>query len=424
MPGKWAQIWAVTAAVSLASATGFAQQNPHKKLRFDCEACHTTSSFRKIIFDHAKRTDFPLEGHHQKLACRDCHNIADFSSKGNRCFACHDDVHRARLGGDCARCHQAEGWTLFDAEAIHSRSNFPMLGRHALVDCESCHRGLPQGDLALASQRCESCHRDQYMETANPNHVQNGFSTRCEECHQMNGWQPAFFPNHDGFFPIFSGNHAQVWQSCQTCHTTGQFAEFSCFEGCHEHARAGTDARHSGMGGYRYESRACYDCHPSGEGGGAAGNHDAEFFPIFSGSHAGQWQQCADCHVTAGNFKQFSCIDCHAHTQAKTDPAHQGIAGYRFASADCYFCHPRGDRGEFREHDSLFFPIFSGKHRGKWNSCAECHPSPTDRKVFTCIDCHAHSKSKMDDKHLGEVSGYRYDSQACYDCHPKGKEDD
>jgi hypothetical protein len=29
----------------------------------------------------------------------------------------------------------------------------------------------------------------------------------------------------------------------------------------------------------------------------------------------------------------------------------------------------------------------------------------------------------MDDKHLGKVQNYVYDSNACYDCHPNGTED-
>jgi hypothetical protein len=38
---------------------------------------------------------------------------------------------------------------------------------------------------------------------------------------------------------------------------------FTCFT-CHD--RAGTDSRHSGVAGYRYDSQACYTCHPQGRG--------------------------------------------------------------------------------------------------------------------------------------------------------------
>ena len=41
--------------------------------------------------------------------------------------------------------------------------------------------------------------------------------------------------------------------------------------------------------------------------------------------------------------------------------------------------------------------------------------------MFTCIDCHAHTKPDMDDEH-DDVGGYEYQTSACYACHPDGKE--
>ena len=39
---------------------------------------------------------------------------------------------------------------------------------------------------------------------------------------------------------------------------------------------------------------------------------------------------------------------------------------------------------------------------------------------FSCFGCHPHSdQAKTDEKHQGET-GYAYDSQACYNCHPRG----
>ena len=103
------------------------------------------------------------------------------------------------------------------------------------------------------------------------------------------------------------------------------------------------------------------------------------------------------------------------------DASHQGITGYAYDSAQCYGCHPTGEVGDFTEHDALYFPIYSGKHRDKWDDCSICHTDPSDWSVFSCIECHEHDRSKMDDEHR-EVNGYVYDSQACYDCHPTGEE--
>ena len=106
------------------------------------------------------------------------------------------------------------------------------------------------------------------------------------------------------------------------------------------------------------------------------------------------------------------------------DSHHQGIPGYVYSSPDCYACHPRGEAGDFKEHDSLYFPIFSGAHAGAWGDCRTCHSTPSNRKEFTCLNCHDHSRERMDDKHLGEVQGYVYDSAACYQCHPNGRVED
>ncbi len=62
------------------------------------------------------------------------------------------------------------------------------------------------------------------------------------------------------------------------------------------------------------------------------------------------------------------------------------------------------------------FPI-AGPHRV---DCSECHQAGGTRE-FSCIHCHEHGKAKMDDKH-DEEPGYVYNSQACYSCHPDGRE--
>ncbi len=40
--------------------------------------------------------------------------------------------------------------------------------------------------------------------------------------------------------------------------------------------------------------------------------------------------------------------------------------------------------------------------------------------VFTCTNCHG--RAETDDEHRG-VGGYRYESVACYSCHPNGRAD-
>ena len=333
----FAVLLAVTASTSPASAQkATVHESPHKKLSNSCEECHVATSFRDIRFEHS-RTGFPLDGHHRRADCLECHSVADFSLVENTCGTCHEDVHRAR-----SRVPGAQGWAVFDAEGIHASTNFPLMGRHTSLDCESCHRGMRVEGFQQTATECVGCHRDDYMATTSPDHAAGGFSTECQTCHNVLGWTPASMVDHD---PIF---------------------------------------------------------------------------PIFSGSHRGRWDACADCHIVPNHYATVSCIDCHSHSQSLTDPIHQAMNGYAYTTQACLSCHPRGEAGQFRDHDTVF-PIYSGKHRGEWNDCAICHPTPTNKQVFTCIECHEHSQQRMDDKHLGEVNNYTFTPTSCYDCHPDGR---
>jgi len=95
------------------------------------------------------------------------------------------------------------------------------------------------------------------------------------------------------------------------------------------------------------------------------------------------------------------------------DPAHLDNPDYSFSDASCYECHPTGEGITRAQHQSLF-PIASGKHNIE---CAECHPAGYGD--FSCIDCHEHRCSKMNDKH-DEEAGYACESTLCLECHPRG----
>jgi hypothetical protein len=50
----------------------------------------------------------------------------------------------------------------------------------------------------------------------------------------------------------------------------------------------------------------------------------------------------------------------------------------------------------------------------------DCHINSGNYSSFSCINCHEHSnRGEVDDDH-SEVSGYSYESNACYSCHPTG----
>lgn len=71
-------------------------------------------------------------------------------------------------------------------------------------------------------------------------------------------------------------------------------------------------------------------------------------------------------------------------------------------------------------HDVAHFPIYSGKHNGVWNNCAECHTVPGDLTKFSCTNCHINPETN--NVHTG-VPGYAYNDNACFACHPTGDAD-
>jgi hypothetical protein len=222
---------------------------------------------------------------------------------------------------------------------------------------------------------------------------------------------------HQSFFPIQAGAHGNA--DCNSCHGgLPTFKMFSCV-GCHEHEQAIIDPRHAGIAGYQFDSKACLMCHPSGVAGTISRADHMKFFPIDAGTpHA--TGQCADCHTNPADKKQFSCVGCHDHAQAVTDPGHAGVTGYKYQSSACLMCHPSGVAGTISRADHMrFFPIDTGTKHGN-QQCADCHTNPADKKVFACIGCHDHAQAVTDPKHASIV-GYRYDSPSCLRCHTNGE---
>ena len=229
----------------------------------DCASCHgeAASSWSGASFDHNRF--FPLSGKHRAADCASCHVNGRFAGTPSSCVDCHRaDYDRAtspnhRQAGfstDCASCHgtQANSWT---GATFNHNQFFPLQGAHRALDCQACHaRGF---DLP---RDCFGCHAPDYNAARNPDHVQSGFPTSCENCHLPGhtSWNQAVF-QHD--FPIGSGPHAGF--DCVECHQTST-REFSCIL-CHEHEKNRMDDKHKEVGGYVYNSQACYACHPNGK---------------------------------------------------------------------------------------------------------------------------------------------------------------
>ena len=395
-----------------------AQANPHVELHgIACTACHTTSNWRDVAFDHRK-TGTPLRGQHAVAPCTGCHDLRDFHTVARECRSCHEDPHRGDAGQRCEQCHVESSWQQVNARNAHANTRLPELGVHASLRCVDCHRQAAFQQFSGPVTPCVTCHQATFAATTNPSHASLGFAQNCESCHQMATWNFALYQQHDAIFGIYSGEHSGRWTTCATCHpTAGDFTQFTCTN-CHGQAR--TDAQHAGVGSaYTWTSAACLICHPNASRGAFA-QHDA-IFPIFSGAHNGTWTSCTACHASATSSATFTCMSSGCHPQAATDPIHGGITGYAYTASQCLACHPTGGPASFTQHDALYFPIYSGSHNGTWSSCTACHPTAGSPSVFTCMSSGCHAQAATDPIHAG-ITGYAYTASQCLSCHPTGQQ--
>lgn len=399
------------AGLAAAGGPAVAQQSPHGDLAIACDQCHTTAGWevtRDAPFRH-ESTGFRLEGMHAVAACAECHREKIFSRVATACSDCHRDPHLGELGLACSDCHDSRRWDpRSEFFSQHARTLFPLLGGHARVDCEACHGGQPPEQFALTPTDCVACHRADFAAATDPPH--DGFPTDCRQCHSgvaVNWNAPGFA--HTARFPL-SGAHAGL--ACADCHTAGTQARAECAS-CHRDDYERTRDPNHVAGGFPL---TCQTCHGSTSWEPASFDHALSGFPL-TGAHASV--ACADCHSSGYSGTPRDCVSCHrADYQATRDPNH-AAAGF---PTTCQSCHStRSWDGASFDHDGQWFPIYSGAHRGTWSSCSTCHVNPSNYRVFECTVCHEHARAEMNDEH-SDVANYRYDSGACYACHPDGRD--
>lgn len=398
-------------AVVVVSQTG---DNPHGKLQWDCQDCHTSESWKLLrepmAFNHAE-TGFLLEGAHGAVPCIACHKEPVFSHVGVSCADCHTDHHQGQLGLACQNCHIPRDWqNRQDLLSLHAQRGFPLVGIHAVADCESCHRGHQRQEYAGTPTDCQSCHGSLFAATSNPSHSRAGFSMNCEPCHSAAGgtWDNATY-THPATFPL-TGAHALL--ECMVCHSeTFAGTPTDCYDYHSDDYMAAANPNHV-QGSF---PQTCMVCHSTVAWQPASYDHNATGFPL-TGRHL--TVACADCHTSGYTGTPTACVACHQDDyDATTDPNH---AAANFPT-DCQTCHSTSNwSGTTWDHDGLYFPIYSGAHAGKWDNCADCHINPTNFASFECINCHEHNQTDMDNKH-SQVNNYQYGSAACYGCHPQGR---
>jgi hypothetical protein len=393
-----------------------ATRSPHGSLAAPCADCHAADTWRPARrgrFDHAG-TGFALAGAHAQTSCRGCHIGLDFRRAPSECVACHTDVHRSELGTDCARCHTPRSFLDRTAMArTHQLTRFPLTGTHLAVDCESCHTPTAQGRLRFVNSPsdCIQCHGEAYRLAKAPDHVAGGLPTACDQCHSTASWPGARFNHAVTRFPL-TGAHRAV--RCEQCHDGGTFVgTVATCVGCHQTDYDGTTAPAHRAAAFPTD---CATCHGTGAWLPATFDHGGTDFPLTGAHRAAPCQSCHGDGVYGG--KVTSCAGCHQPDyDGTTDPVHRS-AGFPTTCADCHGT-TTWDGATF-DHDASYFPIYSGRHRGEWSSCSDCHAAPSSFQAFTCLSCHDRAET---DGHHRDESGYRYESQACYSCHPRGTSD-
>jgi predicted CXXCH cytochrome family protein len=447
----------------------------------NCISCHSDHQgknfnmikFDKKTFNHAL-TGFQLKGQHAKAACVACHKTSRISNPifkkraytylglNSNCLSCHDDFHQGKLSSNCAECHNFNNWKnpkAFD----HSKTRFPLLGKHLQVKCINCHKtelvdgNIRQNFKNLSSNNCTPCHKDVH---------QNRFGQNCKLCHteesfMFNKGMKAF--DHDKTNFKLIGQHRLV--DCKQCHKTTLTApqKHDKCQDCHVDYHKGEFSK-NGI------SPDCNQCHTND--GFAVSTftiqkHNESNFKL-DGAHLAT--ACNACHKTDGknwHFKPLGqrCVDCH------TD-VHKGyIEGKYFPNEDCTTCHRTDSWTDVNfDHNLTGFKL-EGQHalivcsdchyqknekgikkqefKGKSTACSSCHIDShagqfAEKGKTDCTRCHGFDswtdskfdhntyRFKIDGKHVGvkceachktitnehgKYVQYKFDEISCFRCH-------
>ena len=314
--------------------------------------------------------------------------------------------HGAAFILPCTDCHNTSGWKI-DMKNLpfdHGTTKFALAGQHQDVSCKLCHTSL---EFAKSEKECISCHTDMHNQTVGPD---------CARCHTPASWVVNNITemHQRSRFPLLG---AHITADCFACHTnaSGSLLNFGplgieCID-CHQANYQTAKNPDHVQGGF---STNCVECHNLNAFSWTGTGFNHNIFPL-TGGHA--ISNCQECHKTP-DYSSTSpvCISCHLTNYNQTsNPPHQA-SQFPTTCSDCH-THNAWSPANW-DHDNLYFPIYSGKHKNEWNTCTDCHPNQGNYAVFTCTTS-CHPQSKMDNEHRGEA-GYTYTSAACLNCHPNG----
>jgi hypothetical protein len=270
--------------------------------------------------------------------------------------------------------------------------------------CSACH--APPWSGQTMADRCLDCHTDvrREMETRAPLHGTLSNGMRCQNCHTEHRGAHASltdlsrFDHNCAAFKL-TGKHVNV--NCNSCHSNNVYkgtpqACVSC------HAEPKVPQVHKA----RYGSN-CNQCHTTATWSHATFDHNQCAFKL-TGKHVNV--SCNACHkneVFKGTPQ--SCVGCHS--EPKVPVVHKANYGTK-----CAQCHTTSSfTGAIFKHD--YFPINHGNRR-MGNTCATCHQSAENFKLYTCYNCHEHRPAKIEQIHVRR-NFKKFDN--CVECHRHGR---
>lgn len=398
--------------LGLQSACASCHADPHRsQLGADCQKCHAVENWKPAAgFDHAKSA-YPLTGAHARVECAKCHSDPRFATLRDaksavvpqwkplphgQCSSCHSDPHAGRFGGECAKCHNTADFKTVNTQGFdHSRTRYPLQGRHAAVACAKCHDPRSGFGAKPRFAACADCHSDAHAGTA----TLAGKPADCAECHDVKGFHPSTYSaaRHQASAYPLQGAHARA--DCSLCHGK---------------APAATAAA---LGSARVQLRpshgACTDCHGD--------PHRGRFS---AGGVRSRNEGCVGCHGMEHFIPSTLDVAAHARTAYALEGAHRAVP--------CAQCHaelrqPPG-RSALAVEAMRSLPFQDARRR-----CVECHEGPhgtqfaSRRDKGACEGCHtlaafvpaARFDHNRDAKFKLEGAHARV---PCGDCHTSAKD--
>jgi hypothetical protein len=339
-----------------------------------------------VVVSHAK----------YETECSKCHTPFSQVTQKSLCIDCHKDIKQdlatkkgfhgislAVAEQKCSSCHtEHEGRNAnivpIDKETFkHTETNFHLKGSHAnsAISCDACHK--KDKKFREAPTDCFSCHKQD-------DRHEGKLGNDCTKCHNEKSWKDTFFNHNDTKFKLV-GEHKKA--ECTACHTTTSYKNTpkDC-KSCHF-----INDIHDSP-----KKQECDNCHKPNGWLNINFNHNKS--TDFKLEHRHADVECSACHQDLVFKDKLTpkCASCH-----KIDDIHKGSNGNK-----CDSCHSvkKWSSVSFNHDKDTKFTL-KGKH--KKAQCSACHnEGETFKKVPSCSSCH-----KSDDTHNGSLGN------KCDSCH-------